>query len=214
MRIAKNLILLCVLFCLAISVEQFYSDYRQSIANKKGLTFEATIWPEEKNSWAGRMSCNGCDPQLGDTACTVKLPVLCIIHGKTLDRPYYNYYPDFTPYDNPDQSFYEGWTGGIIGVTDPVMGLTIDSYATGDSLCKTAFGDNSKFAQFTDGWVIKNMNGADLKIEKAWNWGDATSGEYNFWGYFNHQHVGRTWVWTQTTPSGNCITPKSNPISP
>jgi len=53
-----------------------------------------------------------------------------------------------------------------------------------------------------------------LKIEKAWNWGDATSGEYNFWGYFNHQHVGRTWVWTQTTPSGNCITPKSNPISP
>jgi len=110
------------------------------------------------------MSCNGCDPQLGDTSCTEKIPILCIVHPKKLDRPYYNFYPDFTPYDNPDQSFYEGWTGGIIAVTDPIRGLEVDSYVTGDKLCKTSFGDDSKFAQFTDGWLMKNMNGADLKI--------------------------------------------------
>ena len=104
-------------------VSQYFSDYRQGIAYKRGLTFQATVWPSELNSFVGRMSCNGCDPQYGDTACTTMLPVTCIIHPRVLARPYYGYYPDFTPYANPDQSFYEGWTGGIIAVTDPVRGL-------------------------------------------------------------------------------------------
>lgn len=158
------------------------------------------------------MSCNGCNPQLGDTACTQKLPVTCIIHAKALNRPFYSFYPSFTPYANPDQSFYEGWTGGIIAVTDPVRGLDVTSYRVGDNLCKTAFGSAAKFAQFTDGYYLSNMNGANIKIEKTWDWATARSGEYNFWGYFNHNHIGRSWVWTQTTPSGNCILPNSNPI--
>lgn len=110
------------------------------------------------------MSCNGCNPQTGDTPCTETLPITCIIHPATLDRPYYNYYPDFTSYDNPDQSFYEGWTGGIIGVTDPVKGLSIDSYVTGDNYCKTAFGPQAKFATFSDGYYMSNMNGPNLNI--------------------------------------------------
>lgn len=190
-------ILVCLLLGLAVGsstpsnpVQQFYSDFRQGIAYKKGLTFTATIWPEEKNSFVGRMSCNGCNPQLGDTACTQRLPLLCIVHPKVLSRPYYNYYPDFTPYANPDQSFYEGWTGGIIAVTDPVRGIEVTSYATGDNLCKTAFGAKAKFAQFTDGWYMSNMNGPNLNIEKSWDWSKAKSGEYNFWGYFNHNYLG------------------------
>ena len=81
-----------------------------------------------------------------------------------MNRPYYGYYPDFTPYDNPDQSYYEGWTGGIIVLTDPIRGIEIDSYKTGDSLCKNQFGSNAKFAEFTDGYYMKSMNGPDLKI--------------------------------------------------
>lgn len=122
------------------------------------------------------MSCNGCDPQLGDTSCTVRLPVTCIIHPRVLARPFYNYYPDFTPYNNPDQSFYEGWTGGIIALTDPVRGLEITSYATGDNMCKNAFGPAAKFAQFTDGWYMNNMNGPNLRIEKTWDWSKASTG--------------------------------------
>jgi hypothetical protein len=105
------------------SVEQFYNDFTQGYAAKKGLTFEATIWPQESNNYAGRMSCNGCNPQQGDTACTIKLPITCIIHAKKLARPFYDYQTDFTSYDNPDRGFYEGWTGGIIALTDPIMGL-------------------------------------------------------------------------------------------
>jgi hypothetical protein len=210
----KNWLLLTLLIGACLCVEHFYSDYRQNVVGKKGLTFKATVWPEEKNSFVGRMSCSGCNPQQGDTSCSVLLPILCIIHARTLDRPYYSFYPDFTPYDNPDQSFYEGWTGGILAVTDPIRGLEIDSYKSGDSLCKNAFGRKAKFAQFTDGWYMKNMNGPNLKIEKAWSWEKADSGEFNLWGYFNHDYTGRAWVWTQTTPMGNCMLPKSNPIDP
>lgn len=183
MSTGKLVILTCLLLALAHSgptpsnpVSQYFSDYRQGIAYKRGLTFRATVWPSEQNSFVGRMSCNGCDPQYGDTACTQKLPITCIIHPRTLARPYYGFYPTFTPYANPDQSFYEGWTGGIIALTDPVRGLDVTSYAVGDNLCKTAFGAKAKFAQFTDGWYLSNMNGPNLKIEKTWDWAKAVSG--------------------------------------
>lgn len=122
------------------------------------------------------MSCNGCNPQLGDTSCTERLPVACIIHHKVLSRPFYNYYTDFTPYANPDNAFYEGWSGGIIVVTDPVRGLEITSYSVGDNMCKTAYGSAAKFATFTDGYYMSNMNGPNLNIEKNWRWEDAKSG--------------------------------------
>ena len=122
------------------------------------------------------MSCNGCDPQQGDTSCTIKLPVTCIIHAKKLSRPFYDYQTDFTSYDNPDKAFYEGWTGGIIALTDPIMGLQIKTYKAGDDLCKNAFGEEAKFATFTDGWYMDNMNGPVLKIEKSWSWASAKSG--------------------------------------
>lgn len=140
MKTGKSILVLCLLLATVCTIDQFYSDNREGIKSKKGLTFQATIWPEEKNSYVGRMSCNDCDPQYGDVSCSEKIPVLCIVHPRKLDRPYYNFYPDFTPYDNSDQSFYEGWTGGVIAVTDPIRGLEIDSYVTGDKLCKTAFG--------------------------------------------------------------------------
>jgi hypothetical protein len=158
------------------------------------------------------MSCVNCDPQEGDTPCTQILPVTCIIHHKKLDRPFYKFYPTYTSLSNPDNSFYEGWTGGIIALTDPVRGLEVDSYITGTRMCQNAFGPDAKMATFTDGYYMDYMNGPEINIEKSWNWSLAKRGEYNFWGYFNHHHIGKSWVWTQTTPSGNCVLPRTNPI--
>jgi hypothetical protein len=203
----KQLILIAAFAFMALSVSEYFSDYRQGIAVKRGLTFRATVLPEESNSFVGRMSCDGCNPQQGDTSCTETLPVLCIVHAQTLHRPYYDYYPDFTPYANPDQSFYEGWTGGVLAVTDPVMGLQINSFIVGDNLCKTAYGPKATFATFKSGWYMPRMNGINLLIEKAWDWTKARTGEFNLWGYFNHNYRGKAWVWTQTTPTGNCATP-------
>lgn len=120
------------------------------------------------------MSCNGCNPHEGDVACTVKLPVTCIVNYMKLDRPYYSFYPTTnlqnttsagaTPFANADQSFYEGWTGGVIALTDPIRGLEIDSYLTGTRLCQNAFGADAKFATFTDGLYMRQMNGPVLKL--------------------------------------------------
>lgn len=46
MALSKQLIAACLLLVLTASVEQYYSDYRQGFAAKKGLTFQATVWPE------------------------------------------------------------------------------------------------------------------------------------------------------------------------
>jgi hypothetical protein len=123
MAVGKTLLTLCLLLALGLCVTEYFSDYRQGFVSKKGLTFQATVWPEEKNSYVGRMSCNGCNPQEGDTSCTEILPITCIIHHKKLDRPFYKFYPSFTSLSNPDNSFYEGWTGGVIALTDPIRGL-------------------------------------------------------------------------------------------
>ena len=42
----KTFIALCLLLAVGFCVEQYYSDYRQGVAAKKGLTFQATVWPE------------------------------------------------------------------------------------------------------------------------------------------------------------------------
>lgn len=203
-KAVTTLLIFSSMLIAAFAVGGFYSDNREDIPIKKGLTLSATVFPEEDNSFVGRMSCDGCDANNGDTACTVKIPILCIVHPKVLDRPFYNFYPEFTPYDNPDESFYEGWTGGIFTVTDPIRGLEITSYKFGDDTCKNAYGPNAKFASFTDGWYMDQMNGAQLKIEKIWNWTQAKSGEFNLWGYFNHNYQGRAWIWSSSTPYGNC----------
>lgn len=71
---------------------------------------------------------------------------MCILHHKVLDRPHYTYSNLAIPYDNPDRSYYNGWTGGIFTVTQPVKGYEVDSFAAGDKLCKDYWGINAKFA--------------------------------------------------------------------
>lgn len=56
---------------------------------KKGLTYQATIWPNYKNNWAGRFSCNNCNPFEGDQTCDKQLPLVCITSAKSLQRPFY-----------------------------------------------------------------------------------------------------------------------------
>jgi len=70
----------------------------------------------------------------------VSLPILCILHYKTIDRPYYYYSPLDSTYNNPDGGFYNSWTGGIFVVTDQIKGFNIKSYAVGDQYCKNYYG--------------------------------------------------------------------------
>jgi hypothetical protein len=56
---------------------------------KKGLTYQATVWPSYNSNWAGRFSCNNCNPFEGDQTCDKNLPLVCITSHKALQRPLY-----------------------------------------------------------------------------------------------------------------------------
>jgi len=154
------------------------------------------------------MGCDGCNPKDGDTACTVKLPLLCILHHKSLDRPYYFYQPDLSTYtSNKDGSFYNPWTGGVLLVTDSFQGMKVDSYDTGDKICKDYYGYDAKFAEFHDGYYLEDMNGwksESILAWSTWSWAQAKCGEWSLWGYFNHHWNGKVWIWVNNQPNGNC----------
>jgi hypothetical protein len=171
---------------------------------KKGLTFQATVFPNTENNWAGRFSCNNCNPFEGDQLCNKTLPILCLTFAKTLQRPLYKIAVEYTPFAVVDGGYYDGWTGGVLQVTVPVRGYDISSYKIGDDLCKGYFGPNSKFAEFNDGNYMPYMNQRPISAWNQWDWAESKRGGWNFWGYFNHHYRGRAWVWIKGQPNGNC----------
>ena len=94
----------------------------------RGLTFQATVFPRYENNWAGRFSCNNCNPFEGDQPCEKSLPILCISNYMTAQRPWHTVAVEFTPFAITDGGYYDGWTGGLFTVTRPVRGSDISSY--------------------------------------------------------------------------------------
>lgn len=205
--IAMKAYFLAIILGLAVLASANNSAASQQFAiqpNRKGNTWQASIWPRYDNNWAGRFSCNNCDPFQGDVLCTQALPILCIVSAKTLQRPLYKIAIQYTPFSVVDGGYYEGWTGGVFAVTQAVTGNSITSYQVGDQLCKGYFGNNAKFAEFSDGYYMPYMNQEPEKAFDFWDWSQATQGGWNFWGYFNHHYRGRAWVWVNGQPNGNC----------
>ena len=170
---------------------------------QRGVTFQATVWPSYENSYTGRFSCNNCNPFEGDQLCSRKLPLLCINHHKTLDRPFYRIAIEYTPFRVVDGGYYDGWTGGVFEVTTPIRGSDVTTYQAGDDICKGFFGNTSKWATFDDGYYMDYMNQRPYKTYNLWNWSEAKQGKWNYWGYFNHHYRGRAWIWIGLN-SGNC----------
>src|SRR3978361_1163529 len=74
------------------------------------------------------VACSGCNPYVGDTACTTFLPVLCF---KADGSPVPS---DLTP------DFYHGWKGGHIATTPPLSGTMLTRLAAANPICVTYFG--------------------------------------------------------------------------
>ena len=172
--------------------------------NNKGMTFQATVWPSYETSWAGRFSCNNCNPFEGDQPCTKSLPILCISSPKSISRPFYPIQIQYTPFSITDGGYYDGWTGGVVTSTLPVRGSDITSYSVGDKICKGYFGNNSVFATLDSGFYMPFMNELPRKTWSLWDWNKAKTGGWNFWAYFNLHYRGRAWVWVKGQPNGNC----------
>ena len=105
----KTLVLICILVYQSlceilpsksgrISQTSLDQDYQTTTttttsgsSSKKGMTWNVAVWPSQQNSNAMRVACSNCDPYQGDTPCTERLPVLCLIDAYTLQRVFYNF---------------------------------------------------------------------------------------------------------------------------
>ena len=120
----------------------------------KGMTWVKAL--HDANFGIDRVACVNCNAYQGDTSCKTSLPVLCIRVDNS-PRPPYIALPTTGVVGNPE--FYDGWAGGHLTTTTPVLGTTLTSAATGDKLCATSFGAGWRMAEFHDnrvgGWGLR-----------------------------------------------------------
>ena len=107
------------------------------------------------------------DPYNGDTPASVSLPILCL-KIDNLPVPV-----GITP------DFYNGWSRGYVALSTSVVGSTLTSRATADSICASQFGAGWRMAEFHDG-----RYGSSLQYSGGWS----------FWAYGWIASGARFWV--------------------
>jgi hypothetical protein len=147
------------------------------------------------------------NPYVGDTSCTVKLPVLCLnVDGSP--RP--NYAIPATGGGGPPE-FYSGWVEGHIATTKPVKGTLLTSPAAGDQQCVVSFGTGWRMAEWHDGKYVLGMDATNFygntsNSSSTWASGVAVSGGTTFFAFGNVRTDKRFWVNINDQP-GNCWNP-------
>ncbi len=120
-------------------------------ATKKGLTWVKALHDNVKGQ--DQVSCHdytviggpqsptptrSCDPYVGDTACNLARPILCVKQ-------------DGSGSNGHVWNFYNGWAAGHVGITHPIIGTTMTSLAVANSQCVAEFGAGWRMASHHDG---------------------------------------------------------------
>ena len=148
-----------------------------------GLTFALAPPGNNQATAVVSFSCHGeprqldqphkgsCNPYAGDTSCRIVLPVLCI---KPTGEP--------VPAGVVD-GFYQGWTGGILGATQPVMGAILDSAQVATARCESELGKGWRLAEFHDGnggWGLQGLRGQGVRADTRY-WVHVNDQRGNCW---------------------------------
>lgn len=116
---------------------------------------------------------NSCNPYKGDTSCRVVLPILCLQPGTAAKPP------------GVQDGYYDGWTGGLLASTQPVMGAVLTSVQAASARCERELGPGWRMAEFHDGqggWGLQGLRAA----------GAALGGNTRYWVHINDQ-PGNCW---------------------
>lgn len=176
-------------------------------ASKKGMTWGVDADTETPDGVA-YVSCHGepatehgsCDAYVGDTSCTIPLPLLCLQVDDTPEPPGL-----LAPAVNaalPDD-FYAGWAGGRVATTAPMRGTELKSREIANQICASAFGDTWRLAEFHDGG--RNKRARELIVTDP----DGTvrtvtaTGSWAFYAAGNPNRSSRFWVAIDDQPA-NC----------
>lgn len=139
--------------------------YAQTAAQpiKKGLTFtigSGADAEQDRNigvAYCGKTERGAalCDPVIGDTNCSARLPLLCI---RDIDAA--------VPINMSDPNY---WTGGVLSKSPPHTGVSITTLAQANHICAKSFGQDWRVVSFHDGggWAVKGYgNLTDLSDDK------------------------------------------------
>ncbi len=181
-----------------------------AVKTKKGLTWGLVSHIDELG--IDRVGCSGrpsvgdssdgraCDPYQGDTSCSRALPILCH-KAASLPRP--NYAVVGKGHAMPAE-YYNGWTGGWIGLTQPVRGETLTSVETANELCGSALGEGYRMAEHHDGKYVMGMNEKNYYGETWPSESRLLPGGWHWYAYGNIQGATRFWVYINDQKDGNC----------
>jgi hypothetical protein len=161
---------LCALLC--------YSLFHLAAhANEMGMTWKKQSHYDTLG--VDRVGCNGCDAYHGDTACSTRLPILCLKKDNSPD-PGVPILP-CNGCSQPDD-FYNGWAEGHIGLTLPVPGEALMGVEDANDICRFFVGSDYRIGEHHDG---KRQSGG----YGGWNW--YAYGNVNdpsrFWAHVNGQ---------------------------
>jgi hypothetical protein len=115
----------------------------------KALTWGVNEYDESRyvttvHCWSSRTAPTangGCDAYEGDTDKTSTLPILCF-NPQSVPAP-----AGLPNPSNPNN----GWSGGHIALSDPVLGTDVTSLANANARCAGKFGSGWRMASFHDG---------------------------------------------------------------
>ena len=168
--------------------------------SNKGMTWKVREWPAPSNNNVGEVGCTGCDAYKGDTPCSEKRKILCLVGAKSYPRPWYNYGPKFSTNAIKDNAFYNGWSGGRYSATPLYQGTLLTKRSVADNFCKKHFGSSARIAEHHDGWYMSYM---DYPVA-TWNWSKARTGGWAAWGYFGTGlGCDNMWAWVKNQ-NANC----------
>lgn len=177
---SKNNLLLLLFLLLSIT-SCMNTPPVQTESGKKAMT-----WTNLKliKTWNGEAhyalvgSDVNTNPYQGDTPITATLPILCIKKAN-LPKPSIK----LGTHTTPGGAYRATWSGGYIGLSNPVKGTALTSLTIANNICAEEFGSGFQMAEFHDG---------DADVWAGWDfWGELvtpkTSLKDRFWVYINDQ---------------------------
>ena len=107
--------------------------------------------------------------------------------------------------------YYQGWSGGYVKETPPIVGSTVTSLAMANARCASEFGNGYRMAEFHDGKYVPGMT-QDNYYGNTWPNSGLQAGGWSFYAYGT---LGASQFWTSindqfancwNTTTGNAMT--------
>ena len=109
--------------------------------------------------------------------------------------------------------YYNGWTGGHIGLTQLVRGDTLTGVQAAHELCEAELGVGYRMAEHHDGKYVIGMDENNYYGETWPSGSQLSQGGWHWYAYGNIRGDKRFWVYINDQRQGNCWDKVTAPVA-